>query len=366
MVDTSVSLKGVFARRWVVLGLLVILLLGLLAIPRDPAVVSASHYSRPESAPTARIDRSNLRAIFALSESLSKGTASVVGSGITITGGVHSNGGLELYGGGTGLSVQGPITYNPNGDVAISPSVSYSDPPYTIAPQPDPLAYNIADYQPGGSKAVAAGAHYYYFAGDVTEDDLIEPDGTFRDGLIYVAGNVQIQAFESVQTDYVTIVVTGHIRISGGLWFSAYTDDLLFFANGSDTAAGTITYAGSLSYIVGDWYAPHGLITTSGSKDTTLEGCVVGYEIDFSGSDNQVICQTDADVTTTDDSGPGSLRQAILDANANPGTDTITFNIPGAGPHTIAPLTALPEITDPVIIDGTTQPGASCDPGRRR
>ncbi len=45
-------------------------------------------------------------------------------------------------------------------------------------------------------------------------------------------------------------------------------------------------------------------------------------------------------VTNTDDSGPGSLRQAILDANANPGADLITFNIPGAGPHTIAPLTA--------------------------
>ena len=66
-------------------------------------------------------------------------------------------------------------------------------------------------------------------------------------------------------------------------------------------------------------------------------------------------------VTNTDDSGAGSLRQAILDANANPGADTIMFDIPGAGPFTISPLTALPEITDPVIIDGTTQPGASCD-----
>ena len=34
-------------------------------------------------------------------------------------------------------------------------------------------------------------------------------------------------------------------------------------------------------------------------------------------------------VTTTADSGPGSLRQAILDANASPGADTIVFNIAG-------------------------------------
>ncbi len=43
-------------------------------------------------------------------------------------------------------------------------------------------------------------------------------------------------------------------------------------------------------------------------------------------------------VTNTNDSGPGSLRQAILDANANPGQDMIAFNIPGIGPFTISPL----------------------------
>lgn len=64
-------------------------------------------------------------------------------------------------------------------------------------------------------------------------------------------------------------------------------------------------------------------------------------------------------VTNTSDSGPGSLRQTILYANSNPGLDTITFNIPGTGTRTIAPLTELPIITDPVVIDGYTQPGAS-------
>jgi hypothetical protein len=62
-------------------------------------------------------------------------------------------------------------------------------------------------------------------------------------------------------------------------------------------------------------------------------------------------------VTTTADSGPGSLRQAILTANANPGLDTIAFNISGTPPFTITPATALPPITDSVVIDATTQPG---------
>ncbi|MGE5276297.1 MAG: right-handed parallel beta-helix repeat-containing protein [Acidobacteriota bacterium] len=62
-------------------------------------------------------------------------------------------------------------------------------------------------------------------------------------------------------------------------------------------------------------------------------------------------------VTNTNDSGLGSLRQAILSANAAPGADTIRFNIAGSGVHTIAPASALPAITGPVTINGATQPG---------
>ena len=59
------------------------------------------------------------------------------------------------------------------------------------------------------------------------------------------------------------------------------------------------------------------------------------------------------------DNGVGSLRQAIIDANASPGTDMITFDIPGPGPHVITLLSSLPTVTSPVVIDGYTQPGAS-------
>ncbi|MBE9175138.1 right-handed parallel beta-helix repeat-containing protein, partial [Synechocystis salina LEGE 06155] len=66
-------------------------------------------------------------------------------------------------------------------------------------------------------------------------------------------------------------------------------------------------------------------------------------------------------VTNTNDSGPGSLRQAILDANAQPGTTPIeiTFNIPGTGVQTINLQSALPAITRPVTINGYSQPGAT-------
>ena len=67
----------------------------------------------------------------------------------------------------------------------------------------------------------------------------------------------------------------------------------------------------------------------------------------------------DFPVINTNDQGPGSLNQAITDANANAGTDRIVFNIPGPGVHLIdVSNNALPEVKDPVIIDGYTQPGA--------
>ncbi len=62
-------------------------------------------------------------------------------------------------------------------------------------------------------------------------------------------------------------------------------------------------------------------------------------------------------VTNTADSGPGSMRQAIIDANSTANVDAsmpdwIKFDIPGLWPHTIQPGSALPTITDPVVIDG--------------
>ncbi len=56
------------------------------------------------------------------------------------------------------------------------------------------------------------------------------------------------------------------------------------------------------------------------------------------------------------DSGVGSLRQAIVGSNAAPGSNVIDFSI-GTGTQTISLLSALPTITVPVTIDGTSQPG---------
>ncbi len=67
-------------------------------------------------------------------------------------------------------------------------------------------------------------------------------------------------------------------------------------------------------------------------------------------------------VINTNDSGAGSLRQAIIGSNGMPGANTIDFNVPGTGVQTISLLSALPSVTVPVLIDGTTQTGYTTAP----
>lgn len=65
------------------------------------------------------------------------------------------------------------------------------------------------------------------------------------------------------------------------------------------------------------------------------------------------VCQTAA--------GTCTLRAAIVEANRQPGANTIAFAIPGTGPHSINIASELPTLSDttgPTTIDGYTQPGA--------
>jgi hypothetical protein len=68
-------------------------------------------------------------------------------------------------------------------------------------------------------------------------------------------------------------------------------------------------------------------------------------------------------VTTAAASGPGSLAQAMADANASADpSNLITFNIPGTGAQTIKANNGLPQILTNTTIDATTQPGYAGTP----
>ena len=95
-------------------------------------------------------------------------------------------------------------------------------------------------------------------------------------------------------------------------------------------------------------------VAVSWNTDPTPEGNwqygeVEDYSVTVTASGPQTFT-----VTNTNDSGAGSLRQAILDANANAGADIIDFNISGTTAHTINLASVLPNVTDQVTINATT------------
>lgn len=85
---------------------------------------------------------------------------------------------------------------------------------------------------------------------------------------------------------------------------------------------------------------------------------LIGSAVDRGAYETPVVDATDLVVTNANDSGTGSLRQAILDANSLPNFNTIRFAIPGQFGAILLPQTPYPDILAPVRIDGFTQLGA--------
>ena len=120
-----------------------------------------------------------------------------------------------------------------------------------------------------------------------------------------------------------------------------------------------------------------GILTVSVPRGSIVNGdqIVATATVAANGTSAFSAAQTVADLYTvinTNPSGVGSLAQAIINANAHIGSNTISFAITG-GSLVIRPTgpLPLPSITDPVTIDGTTQAGVvidgnAPDPGRLR
>jgi titin len=95
------------------------------------------------------------------------------------------------------------------------------------------------------------------------------------------------------------------------------------------------------------------LVCQGGWLPATLTVFAFWFQIGTAHGDNTFT------VVNTADSGQGSLRWAITNANAYPGTtNRISFNISGTAPFTINLLSALPAVANPwTVVDAATQPG---------
>ncbi len=148
------------------------------------------------------------------------------------------------------------------------------------------------------------------------------------------------------------------LSIAGGILTFPSTAGL----TGSGNGTGSLSYSGPISALdlalAGLTFTPlpgfHG--------DTTLS-LQAGSDGARSIQDRVLITDGVFVVTTTADSGPGSLRQAIIDSNGlTGGSNAVDFDIAGPGVHTISLLSSLPLVTSSLLIDGTSQPGYAGSP----
>ncbi len=127
-----------------------------------------------------------------------------------------------------------------------------------------------------------------------------------------------------------------------------------FFDIGDDTVALSASVGTVIDNGDGTWQWS---FDTTDWNEVSRIATITATDSDSATSETTFEVLSDFVVTTTLDDGPGSLRQAILDANAKPGKDAISFDIGAGGVQSLQPLSQLPTITDSVFIDGTTQPG---------
>jgi uncharacterized delta-60 repeat protein len=245
--------------------------------------------------------------------------------------------------------------------------------------QPPRSGWGVARYNPDGS-----------------------PDSTFGPGFAQIAnGNVYMTGVAAESNGNIMLVrynqssiVDGsysfareqligappHSPVGTTLSFTSTVND----PNASPTYQWTVTKDGN-SYV-----RPTGTATNTSNFSFT-PNAVGTYVVTLSVtdpdgttvSDSKIVYVGPYVVTTTADSGPGSLRDAINQINAdtnhaiytrpsNPNVDEIDFNITAAsdtgggfnaatGVATIKPLSALPAITNAVILNGYSQQGTNAN-----
>ena len=122
----------------------------------------------------------------------------------------------------------------------------------------------------------------------------------------------------------------------------------------ADNGSGQAPFTATLSQTVAAGEVVTATATDAGGNTSEFAPCLrVGSEPTF------VVTTADDDDDLVCSDGHCSLREAIGSANTLPGSTSIHFDIPGAGPHTIALGSTLPRVGASVVIDGYTQPGAS-------
>jgi hypothetical protein len=201
------------------------------------------------------------------------------GGSWSVTGNVHSNHDIDCTSASNVVSglgeyvttIASKLTFIPAGPTnprQVNPTTTY------------PVSFALADYQPGGRAALAAGAHYYAYTSGHNFSSLP------NDGLYYVNGDIGVSAGKVTRN--VTLVATGTINWSGSnVNIHPYVDGLWLFSTATQNCNGgnfAVNISGGNSQWTGVVFTPNGGIQASGSSSSTQVGSLIGNTLKLSGS----------------------------------------------------------------------------------
>ncbi len=227
------------------------------------------------------------------------------GANRTINGGVHSNNDVKITSSGT--VINGTTTYlngsAPAGSITFNPSTD--NPTQLTGPLPYPDDFSLADYQPGGAKAVLAGTKYHNAgSADIDEawltSNLLYSSSTISPGLYYTSGNINLSGPGHTALGATFVTSNGDVHFNGNNFtFTPWDPDGLLIAsfknpNSCSSGQAVIKLNGNNHTWTGIMFAPNGPLDFSGTNvDTSLNGRLVANSIKLSGS-NQTLTRNDS------------------------------------------------------------------------
>jgi hypothetical protein len=233
-------------------------------------------------------------AVFAGATDCGDHTIDWSGSTNTVVGGVHSNDGI--YMGGSDNSVDGDSTAVDDEGSTIGDNNTL-DPPLaqgTVLPYPVP--FEIAHYEPGGSKATLAGALYYNAGNNKIDTGWLESQGLYNSstkqldpGIYYTTNDIDISP--DFKGSVTMVTSNGKISLTGSTQqITPWDPDGLLLFSARDTLCDeyAIKMSGSTNTWEGIVYAPEGMIEMSGSGNSTFEGSLIGATVRVNGSGLQI------------------------------------------------------------------------------
>ena len=242
-------------------------------------------------------------------------------------------------------------------------SIPYTTPPVSFKKDKGAIEFY---YKPDlASTAAQTITLFNVRVNDTNQLKMYKQSGTNPLWLSYIYGGTtrSIQIPNASYSPYWRQLIWMKVRIEWDRTKSS-PDDLKIFLDNirpSATPAGTVfnEFTGAPTLYIGN-------VTNTGSEqamgvidDFTIFGDpdTRRYVVDSTGD------EVDANIGDTNcatASGSCTLRAAIAEANYSAAADKIVFSIPGSGPHIISPATALPNITNVLEIDGSTQTDSNC------